>query len=106
MEFDRSYRCDDTTEVIEQIVKPTVNPRSLFLSYLANSRQRQSSRNIFDNLPALQPPKATDLDDELDRYLKADPEQTLNALQWWIDKRSSFPRLSRMALDYLAIPGE
>ena len=45
-----------------------------------------------------------DLDDELNRYLKSDPEQTNNCIQWWIDKRSSFPYLSRMALDYLTIP--
>jgi hypothetical protein len=64
----------------------------------------QTSSNIFDNLPALQAPKAVDLDDELDRYLKSDPEQTNNCIQWWIDKRSSFPYLSRMALDYLTIP--
>jgi hypothetical protein len=62
--------------------------------------------NIFYNLPSLAPPKASDLRDELDRYLSTDPEDIENVLAWWHERRSSYPQLSRMALDYLTIPGK
>jgi hypothetical protein len=65
-----------------------------------------SSENIFDDLPALSAPSKSDLRDELDHYLSTDPEHVTNALAWWHKKRFVYPRLHRMALDYLTIPGE
>jgi hypothetical protein len=63
-------------------------------------------QNIFDNLPTLSAPKAKELRDELTRYLSTDPEQVDNVLLWWHERKSMYPHLSRMALDYLTIPGE
>jgi len=63
-------------------------------------------QNIFDNLPTLRAPKAKELHDELTRYLSADPEQVDNVLLWWHEQKSMYPHLSRMALNYLTIPGE
>ena len=60
----------------------------------------------YDNLPALSAPKAKELCDELTRYLSTDPEQVDNVLLWWHERKSMYPHLSRMALDYLTIPGE
>lgn len=65
-----------------------------------------STENIFDELPALSAPLKSDLCDELDRYLSTDPEHVTDALSWWYEKRSVYPRLHHMALDYLTIPGE
>jgi hypothetical protein len=62
------------------------------------------SSNIFDNLPDLAP-ALSDLLDELDRYLATDVEDIRDALMWWYERRATFPRLSRMAHDYLSIPG-
>jgi hypothetical protein len=76
------------------------------LGFLLLNGSQQESRNIFDNLPSLVEPKSSELRDELDRYLSTDPEQVDNVLMWWNDRKASFPSLSRMALDYLAIPGE
>lgn len=45
------------------------------------------------------------LDDEITRYLSAPLEHTLDPLLWWTEKKTVYPRLSRMALDYLSIPG-
>jgi hypothetical protein len=64
------------------------------------------TKNIFDGLPAICAPKATDLRDELDRYLSTDPEHTDDVLLWWVERKHSYPSLSRMALDYLSIPGK
>ena len=63
-------------------------------------------QNIFDNLPTLSAPKAKELRDELTRYLSMDPEQVDNVLLWWHERKIMYPQLSRMALDYLTIPGE
>lgn len=57
-------------------------------------------------MPALAPPKSTDLRDELERYLTSDIENVRDALSWWHERRTTYPHLSRMALDYLTIPGE
>ena len=62
--------------------------------------------NIFDDLPALSPPKHHELRNELAHYLSTDPEQVKDVLLWWYEKRSEYPSLSRMALDYLMIPGK
>ena len=43
--------------------------------------------------------------DELVRYLAADVEHTHDVLAWWHEHRTTYPRLSRMAFDYLSIPG-
>jgi hAT family C-terminal dimerisation region len=43
--------------------------------------------------------------DEIDRYLATDTEDVKNVLSWWWERKSLYPCLSRMALDYLSIPG-
>ena len=46
--------------------------------------------------------------DELEEYLSQPVERIKipDVMKWWWDKRVVWPRLSRMALDYLSIPGE
>ena len=61
--------------------------------------------NIFDNLPSLQAPRPAELRSELDKYLDSDPEHVTDALAWWYEHKHVYPRLHRMALDYLSIPG-
>ena len=61
--------------------------------------------NIFDTLPALSAPKLSELRDELDSYLSTDPEHIIDALAWWVGKHATYPHLSRMAFNYLTIPG-
>jgi hypothetical protein len=63
------------------------------------------SDNIFDALPALSGPSKVALADELTRYLVAPVERTCDPLQWWVEKQKLYPCLSRMAHDYLCIPG-
>jgi len=61
--------------------------------------------NIFDHLPALTAPKPADFRSELDCYLNTDVGDVTDMIQWWYEHRDSYPHLSRMALDYLTIPG-
>jgi hAT family C-terminal dimerisation region len=46
----------------------------------------------------------SETESELDRYYGLKPEQFADPVQWWIDHKSQFPRLSKFALDILAIP--
>lgn len=41
---------------------------------------------------------------ELDRYLRLEPQDTRDPIQWWRDHGASFPSLSNFALDVFAIP--
>ncbi|RYC77802.1 hypothetical protein BFJ63_vAg19323, partial [Fusarium oxysporum f. sp. narcissi] len=41
---------------------------------------------------------------ELERYLRLEPQDTQDAIQWWRDHRASFPSLSSFALDVFVIP--
>jgi hypothetical protein len=62
------------------------------------------SENIFDNLPSLDAPQA-ELQSEIDRYLNIKTEVVTDPLLWWFEHKHVYPRLSRMARDYLSIPG-
>ena len=44
--------------------------------------------------------------DEVTCYLQTAPEQVDDALTWWHERQHVYPGLSRMARDYLSIPGE
>jgi hypothetical protein len=67
--------------------------------------QDDDSTNIFDHLPALAPNPATSIN-KLDAYLTTDIENVTDVIAWWHGHRKTYPRLSRMALDYLTIPGK
>jgi len=76
------------------------------MTICANTSLIQPSKNIFDNLPTLAPLKwSTSFIDELCLYLSTEPENVVNAIQWWYEKCKTYPDLHCMALDYLTIPG-
>jgi hypothetical protein len=43
--------------------------------------------------------------DEMNLYLNTEPENVADPIQWWYEKRKTYPRLHQMAIDYLTIPG-
>ncbi|ENH66575.1 Putative AC9 transposase [Fusarium oxysporum f. sp. cubense race 1] len=49
-------------------------------------------------------PKFLATGSELERYYRLEPEQVNEPVCWWIDHSNAFLRLSRFALDVLAIP--
>jgi hAT family C-terminal dimerisation region len=65
-----------------------------------------TKRNRFSHLPSISIPKKTSVSDELEKYLAAPVEKAENPFAWWVKNRRLYPRLSRMALNYLSIPGE
>ena len=70
----------------------------------SESKRHSSPINIFDNLPALK--SVENFEDELDRFLSTEREVgVVDGLAWWFERKHIYPRLSRMAMDYLSIPG-
>ena len=61
---------------------------------------------MFDNLPALAPPKAADLGLEINHYLSLGVEHVTDLLTWWDAQHGMYPQLSCMTLNYLSIPGK
>ena len=48
-----------------------------------------------------------ELDDELAKYLSTPRDLSVkDGLRWWYDCKHLYPRLHRMAMDYLSIPGK
>jgi hypothetical protein len=74
--------------------------------FSSNSQLKSSlSENIFDNLPSLNKPQAAVLQSEIEKYLSTEPVVVTDPLLWWVEQKHVYPRLSRMARDYLSIPG-
>ena len=44
--------------------------------------------------------------DEFTLYLEEKVENVGDPIAWWLTQRNRYPRLSKMALDYLLIPGQ
>jgi hypothetical protein len=57
-------------------------------------------------MAALALPKSANVADEITLYLSTGPEPIKDVLAWWYEKRTVYPLLSRMALDYLSVPGK
>jgi hAT family C-terminal dimerisation region len=106
--FQSNYRrargLREVTEAASSKVRHFLFPSLRILISIQNSID-STSTNIFDDLPALAAPKASELRDELERYLASDPEFVPDVLAWWYERRNTYPGLSRMAMDYLTIPG-
>ena len=69
------------------------------------SSTQDDSINFFDAVLNAPMTSGKHLGDELDRYLKADTEDdVVDPLRWWHKHADIYPRLSRMALNYLSIP--
>ncbi|KAH7462793.1 hypothetical protein FOMA001_g18317 [Fusarium oxysporum f. sp. matthiolae] len=41
---------------------------------------------------------------ELERYLRLEPQETEDPIEWWMARQGQFPMISQRALDILAIP--
>jgi hypothetical protein len=108
-EFDRKYAFMDINNEADQQMRH----EDILLLYMYHFNLELlavihiiSVIQSFDNLPALSTPASLELCDEINRYLSSDLEQVTDIFQWWYERRGTYPHLHRMALDYLAIPGE
>jgi len=84
-----------------------IHSLSVFFDWCLLQDERDSIfDNIFDALPTVSRSKKVGLADEITQYLSAPTEATLDPLVWWTERKGIYPHLSRMALDYLSIPGQ
>jgi hypothetical protein len=68
------------------------------------ARARAREEDQFDQWVKSRRPRLLDATDELERYYRLDPQDVEDPIQWWLGQVKTFPRLSRLALDILAIP--
>jgi hAT family protein len=75
----------------------------------------EKASNIFEDFLSSAAPASSAFArvlDELESYLSTGPEslnfqdKMMSPLEWWFNHRDVYPRLSRMARDYLSIPGK
>ena len=67
----------------------------------------KNSANLFEDLLSCSSsaPANPELRTELTQYLSTGPEDVKDPLLWWVGMQAVYPHLSRMAHNYLTIPG-
>jgi hypothetical protein len=94
--LDRWYRCNRPVD--EQrgvIIETTASPSVL---------QRTPVDSIFKQWVKSRTAKTTVTGSELERYLRLEPQETDDPIEWWMAHQGQFPTVSQLALDILAIP--
>ncbi|GLB40081.1 hypothetical protein LshimejAT787_0705910 [Lyophyllum shimeji] len=106
-EFESSYanRTTDDSKNGEADANSSESDMEMVPPAAKDKTSKTASQNMFDDLFAITPSASKPRVDELALYLSTEPENVSDALKWWHEKRLTYPRLSRMALDYLSIPG-
>jgi hypothetical protein len=69
-----------------------------------DSPKSQESQGSNSFLAGFNYEDANDHEDEVTRYLSDRSKKALKPLEWWKASASDYPRLSKMAFDYLSIP--
>jgi hypothetical protein len=87
--FERWYSKNDDNVSESVFITPSLTPRP------------EQSR--FEQWIKSRQPKLSATGNELERYYWLEPEQVDDPIRWWIDHSNAFSRLSRFALDILAI---
>jgi hypothetical protein len=94
--LDRWYRCSRPVDeqqkaIVEREASPIV-PR------------KTSEASVFRQWVKSRTAKTTAMGSELERYLRLEPQETEDPIEWWMGRRGQFPMVSQLALDILAIP--
>ncbi|KNB04833.1 hypothetical protein FOXG_19422 [Fusarium oxysporum f. sp. lycopersici 4287] len=94
--LDRWYRCSRPVDeqqkaIVERAAFPIV-PR------------KTSEASVFRQWAKSRTAKTTAMSSELERYLRLEPQETEDPIEWWMGRRGQFPMVSQLALDILAIP--
>lgn len=75
--------------------------------YISTNFIQDEEANMFDTMPSQVQVVSSEDNDELARYLAEDVDLSVkDPLKWWRKRAHMYPHLSRMALDYLSIPGK
>ena len=91
---ERWYLAVEAEDILEET--PTPSPMS--------TAEPQKDPSRFTQWIKSKHPRPTQAGSELERYYRLEHQDVSDPVQWWIDHKGSFPRLSKFALDILAIP--
>ncbi|KZT31220.1 hATC-domain-containing protein [Sistotremastrum suecicum HHB10207 ss-3] len=69
------------------------------------ARELDEFEQLLESRFADDEPTVEEEDDEIKTYLREGRAKKVNPLEWWKKNKKEFPRLARMARDFLAIPG-
>jgi hypothetical protein len=98
------------SESVEKIIQAVEHIYCMYYQPAEENMQSQSIQTQSSWHKIFQKTKKTDVDskNELERYLMEpilEGTETDDVLMWWKFNSKKYPNLSRMARDYLAIPG-
>jgi hypothetical protein len=85
---------EDMTEIVKErdTTEPNVHQCTVIIILTHHAMvQVQPSTNVFDNLLALTLLQGTAAVDELRLYLNTEVENVVDMLQWWYEKRKTYP---------------
>ncbi|KAJ3453164.1 hypothetical protein MRS44_018819 [Fusarium solani] len=94
--LDRWYRCDGPVDEQQKATVETAAPPSV--------PGKTSKGSVFKQWVKSRTAKATAMGSELERYLRLEPQETEDPIEWWMARQGQFPMVSQLALDILAIP--
>ncbi|PNP53253.1 hypothetical protein FNYG_15776 [Fusarium nygamai] len=94
--LDHWYRCNrPVDEQRGAIIETTASP---------SVPQRTPVDSMFKQWVKSRTTKTTVTESELERYLRLEPQETEDPIEWWMTHQGQFPMVSQLALDMLAIP--
>jgi hypothetical protein len=94
--LDRWYRCNRPVDEQQKAIAETVTSPSV--------PRKTSQASVFKQWVKSRTAKTTTMGSELERYLRLEPQETEDPIEWWMARQAQFPMVSQLALDILAIP--
>ncbi|KAJ3454567.1 hypothetical protein MRS44_013167 [Fusarium solani] len=94
--LDRWYRCNRPVDEQRKAIAETVASPSVLRKTPEDSVFKQWVKN--------RTAKTTVMGSELERYLRLEPQEIEDPIEWWMARQGQFPMVSQLALDILAIP--
>ncbi|EXK25883.1 hypothetical protein FOMG_17497 [Fusarium oxysporum f. sp. melonis 26406] len=94
--LDRWYRCSRPVDEQQKAIVETATSPSV--------PRKTSEASVFRQWVKSRTAKTTATGSELERYLRLEPQETEDPIEWWMARQGQFPMVSQLALDILAIP--
>jgi hypothetical protein len=94
--LDRWYRCKGPVDEQRKAIVEATSCLSV--------PQKTPADSAFKRWVKSRTAKTTAMGSELERYLRLEPQETEDPIEWWMAHQGQFPMISQSALDILAIP--
>uniref|UniRef100_A0A0D2XRV7 HAT C-terminal dimerisation domain-containing protein n=1 Tax=Fusarium oxysporum (strain Fo5176) TaxID=660025 RepID=A0A0D2XRV7_FUSOF len=94
--LDRWYHCNRPVDEQQKMIMDTSTSLSV--------PRTTTEVSVFKQWIKSRTAKTTVMGSELERYLRLEPQETEDPIEWWMAHQGQFPMISQLALDILAIP--